>query len=169
ELVLRANYDQARALVNAREQAHLLLPVHRRMISDLERAGRVDRALEALPGDEELAARQAAGTGLTTPELAVLMAHSKITLKEEIVASSLPDDPWTSQVLRDYFPTPLRERFADRMVDHPLRREIVTTALVNEAVNRGGISFVYRAVEETGAAPEDVLRAYVIAREVFGL
>jgi glutamate dehydrogenase len=169
DLVLRDNYDQARALGTARAQARLLLPVHRRMISDLERSGRVDRALEALPSDEELAARGQAGAGLTTPELAVLMAYAKIVLKEEIVASSLPDDPWTREVLREYFPSPLRERFADRMADHPLRREIVTTALVNEAVNRGGISFVYRAVEETGAAPEDVLRAYVIAREVFGL
>ena len=42
-------------------------------------------------------------------------------------------------MLADYFPTPLRERFADRMAGHRLRREIVTTVLVNEVVNRGGI------------------------------
>ena len=72
-------------------------------------------------------------------------------------------------MLGDYFPTPLRERFADRMAEHPLRREIVITLIVNEAVNRGGTSFFYRAIEETGADPADVLRAYVVVREVFGL
>jgi glutamate dehydrogenase len=169
DLVLRDNYDQACALGNARAQSHPLLPVHRRLIEDFERAGRLDRTLEALPTDEELAARGEEGGGLTSPEFSVLLAYVKIVLEGEIVASSLPDDAWTREVLRDYFPTPLRERYADRMAAHRLRREIVTTTLVNEAVNRGGISFFYRTVEETGAAPEDVLRAYVVVRDVFGL
>jgi glutamate dehydrogenase len=169
ELVLQDNYDQARALGNARAQARALLPVHRRMINDLEKAGRLHRTLEALPSDDELAARAEAGQGLTSPEFSVLLSYVKIVLEGEIVPSSLPDDAWTRRVLHDYFPTPLRERFADGMTAHPLRREIVTTALVNEVINRGGISFVYRAVEETGASPEDVLRAYVIVRDVFGL
>ena len=36
-------------------------------------------------------------------------------------------------------------------------------------VNRGGITFVFRAMEETAATPEQVARAFVICREVFGL
>ncbi|MEN3304703.1 MAG: glutamate dehydrogenase [Micromonosporaceae bacterium] len=168
-LVLRHNYDQATALGNARTQTHSLLPVHRRLISDLERDGRLDRTLEAVPGDEELEVRFASGAGLTSPELAVLLSYVKIALEDEINASPLPDDAWTREVLRDYFPTPLRERYADRMDQHTLRREIVTTELVNEVVNRGGTSFVYRAVEETGASPADVIRAYVIMRDVYGL
>ncbi|HWH01512.1 MAG TPA: NAD-glutamate dehydrogenase [Pilimelia sp.] len=169
-LVLRDNYEQARVLGNATAQAHLLLPVHRRMITDLERAGHLDRALEALPGDDELQARGESGSdGLTVPEFAVLLAYVKIVLKREILASDLPDDPWTAEVLTGYFPTPLRRRFADRMPGHRLRREIITTALVNEVVNRGGLSFVYRAVDETGASAADVIRAYVVIREVYGL
>jgi glutamate dehydrogenase len=168
-LSLRDNYDQARALGNAREQALSLLPVHRRMLIDLERAGHLDRALEALPSDDELAVRGDAGTGLTAPEFAVLLAYVKITMDREVLASSLADEPWTTGVLARYFPTPLRERFAARMAGHRLRREIVTTALVNEVVNRGGTSFVYRAVEETGASAADVIRAYVVVRDVFGL
>ena len=169
DLVLRDNYDQACALGNARAQTRSLLPVHRRMISDLERAGRLDRTIEALPTDEELAARAEAGTGLTSPEFAVLLAYVKIVLEDEVVESSLPNDPWTAEVLAQYFPTPLRERCPDRMAGHPLHREIVTTSLVNETVNRGGTSFVYRAVEETGASAEDVIRGYVIVRDVYGL
>lgn len=167
ELVLRDNYEQARAINTAQAQAASLLPVHRRMINELERSGALDRALEALPTDEELAARTE--TGLTAPEFAVLLAYVKIVLEREIVGEGLADEEWTTDILVNYFPTPLRERFAGRMSQHRLRRDIVTTVLVNEAINRGGISFVFRAVEETAASAADVLRAYVVVREVFGL
>jgi glutamate dehydrogenase len=166
ELVLRDNYDQACALGNARAQAASLLPVHRRMLAELERSGGLDRRLEALPTDEDLQAR---GSGLTTPEFAVLLAYVKIVLERDVLADSLPDEQWTFEVLADYFPTPLRERFAGRMAGHRLRREIVVTQLVNEVVNRGGTSFVFRAMEETGASAADVIRAYVVVREVYGL
>jgi glutamate dehydrogenase len=169
ELVLRDNYDQAGALGNARAQARSLLPVHRRMIAEFERAGQLDRALEALPTDEEMDARAEAGQGLTLPEFAVLLAYVKILLSHEIVDSTVPDEAWTADVLRAYFPTPLGERYPDRMDEHPLRREIVTTQLVNEAVNRAGTSFFFRAIEETGASAADVLRAYVVIRDVYGL
>ncbi|HEX5598415.1 MAG TPA: NAD-glutamate dehydrogenase [Micromonosporaceae bacterium] len=167
QLVLRSNYDQARALGNARVQAASLLPVHRRMITDLERQGQLNRELEALPSDEELASRT--DGGLTRPELAVLMAYTKIALEQEVLEDSLADEPWTGKVLANYFPTPLRERYAGRMGGHPLHRDIVTTSLVNEVVNLGGISFIYRTTEETGASPGDVIRAYVVVCEVFGI
>jgi glutamate dehydrogenase len=168
ELVLRDNYQQATALGNARAQAHPLLPVHRRLLSELERAGRLDRTIEAMPTDEELAARFAAGGGLTSPEFAVLLAYVKIALEDELHDSAVPDEAWTHPVLVDYFPTALRD-YEELMTAHRLRREIVTTQLVNETVNRGGTSFVFRAMEETGASAADVIRAYVVVREVFGL
>jgi glutamate dehydrogenase len=168
-LVLRDNYEQAGALGNARAQALSLLPVHRRLLNDLEKSGQLDRALEALPGDDELAVRGEAGDGLTAPEFAVLLAYVKITLEKQILADVMVDEPWTTEVLANYFPTPLRERFASRMAGHRLRREIITTVLVNEVVNRGGTSFVYRAMEESGASAADVIRAYVVVRDVFGL
>ncbi|WP_432835916.1 NAD-glutamate dehydrogenase [Dactylosporangium sp. CA-092794] len=169
ELVLRDNYDQATALGNARAQSRSLLPVHKRLIADLERRGQLDRALEGLPSDEELDERAATGVGLTSPEFAVLLSYVKIVLEHEILDSDLPDEAWTNDILVEYFPTALRERFAEAMAEHPLRREIVTTAVVNEAVNRGGTSFFHRASEETGAGAADVLRASVVIREVYGL
>jgi glutamate dehydrogenase len=168
-LVLRDNYEQAAAVGSSTAQTRSLLPVHRRLIAELERKGRLDRLIEAMPTDEELAARAEAGGGLTSPEFAVLLAYVKIDLEDEIVKSTLPDDDWTATVLANYFPTPLRSRYADRMAGHALRREIITTVLVNEVVNRGGTTFVYRAVEETGATPDDVIRAYMIVRDVYGL
>jgi glutamate dehydrogenase len=167
-LVLRDNYGQATALGNALDQARSLLPVHRRVLTELERSGRLSRALEALPSDEELISRGAAGGGLCAPELAVLMAYVKIVLEDEVVESELPDEEWTNQMLVDYFPTQLHG-MAQQMQEHRLRREIVTTALVNEAINRGGITFVHRAVEETGSTAADALRAYVVVRDVFDL
>ncbi|MBO3736332.1 NAD-glutamate dehydrogenase [Actinoplanes flavus] len=169
ELVLRDNYAQAMALGNARSQAHSLLPVHRRLLTSLEERGELNRELEALPSDLELAARYENGEGLTPPEFAVLLAYVKISLERAVLADELVDEAWTTDVLSEYFPTPLRERFAGRMAGHRLRREIISTALVNEVVNRGGTSFVYRAMEESGASAADVIRAYVVVRDVFGL
>jgi glutamate dehydrogenase len=168
-LVLRDNYEQATALGNARSQAHSLLPVHRRMLTTLERSGQLNRELEALPSDKELAARYEAGEGLTAPEFAVLLAYVKISLEREVLADVIVDEEWTNGVLARYFPTPLRERFAARMAGHRLRREIISTALVNEVVNRGGTSFVFRAMEESGASAADVIRAYVVIRDVYGM
>ena len=82
----------------------------------------------------------------------MLLAYVKIALEEEILASAVPDEPWTPASVLEYFPTPLRERRADRMAGHPLRREIITTVLVNDVVNRGGISFVYRAMRRPARA-----------------
>ncbi|GAA3390103.1 NAD-glutamate dehydrogenase [Cryptosporangium minutisporangium] len=169
ELVLRDNYSQNEALGLARHLAPRLYGVHRRLIAELERSGRLNRALEFLPDDETADARAAAGEALTSPELSVLLAYVKIGLADDILASAVPDDPWCRPILRNYFPTALRDRYAKYAETHPLRREIITTAVVNEVVNHGGISFVYRAVEETGASPAEVVRAYAVVRDVFGL
>jgi glutamate dehydrogenase len=168
-LVLTDNYEQNIALGNARSQAERLITVHARLIRELERSGRLDRAIEFLPSDKVIAERAAAGRGLTSPELSVLLAYVKISLEAEVLASELPDEPRCRDILSDYFPTALRSRFRDQMAAHPLRREIVTTQVVNDTVNRGGSTFVFRAMEETGATAVDVMRAYLVVREVFGL
>jgi len=169
DLVLRDNYEQNVALGSARAQSHALLPVHRRLLDDLEKRGRLDRSLEFLPAAPALDERDAAGLGLTSPELGLVFAYVKMVLEDEITSTTLPDHPWLVESLVGYFPTPLRTRFPDRMVAHPLHREIVTTLVVNDMVNRGGTTYVFRAVEETGVATADVARAYLVARDVFGL
>jgi glutamate dehydrogenase len=169
EHVLRDNYEQNIALGTARRQAASMFGVHVRLLAELERAGRLDRAIEFLPGDEEIARRTETGIGLTSPELAVVLAYVKIRLEETLLASDLPDEPWCDTVLADYFPTPLREEYAAAMAQHPLRREIITTVVANEVVNRCGTSFLFRATEETGADVVDVVRAFLVVREVYGL
>jgi glutamate dehydrogenase len=143
--------------------------VHARYIRALEHAGKLNRELEFLPSEEDLAERKSGDVGLTAPEFAVLLAYSKITLYRELLHSDLPEDPYLSDELERYFPTPLRERFRDRMREHRLRREITATNVVNDLVNRGGTSFAFRLGEETGAPPPEIARAYTAAREIFGM
>src|SRR5215218_4158725 len=168
-LVLRDNYEQNVLLGNAREQAHAMLPVHRRLIRSLEKRGRLDRRLEFLPSEAQIARRHDEGLGLTSPEFSVLVAYAKLDLTDALLASDLPDDPWFRRTLAEYFPDELVKRYGDRLHEHPLRREIIVTSLANNIVNRGGITFAFRAQEETAATPVQVARAFVVAREVLGL
>jgi glutamate dehydrogenase len=169
DLVLRDNYEQNVLLGNARQQAHSMLPVHARLIRALEQRGDLDRELEYLPSDATIRRRHDENLGLTSPEFSVLVAYSKMTLAEDLLATDLPDDPWFHETLRDYFPDEIVSRYDDRLAAHPLSREIITTSLVNNLVNRGGITFAFRTAEETSAQPAQIARAYVVAREVFGL
>jgi len=168
-LVLRDNYLQTKALALAVTEAPAMLEVHSRQIRALERAGHIDRAVEFLPDAEMISERSAAGEGLASPELAVLIAYCKITLFHELVNSELPQDRYLAADLEAYFPTALRERFRERMPDHRLSREIIATVVANELVNRSGTTFEFRLTEETGATPADIVRAHIIAREVFDL
>ncbi len=165
--VLRDNTRQTRALVNASEQAVDMEEVHARFIRALEHAGDLDRGVEALPGDEELSERRAAGLGLTVPELAVLLAYAKVALTDDVLETGLPDDPDFTPVLVEYFPDDVRHEHAAVIAEHPLRREIVVTALVNGMVNRAGSTFVFRIAEETGATTDEIIRAHEAARALF--
>jgi len=168
-LVLRDNYHQTLALSNSRALAPQLLPVHARTMESLERTGRLNRKLEFLPDAEVVAERRAAERGLTGPELAVLLAHAKITVAEALLDSNVPEDPYLSKELERYFPTPLRDRFGEQMHSHRLRREIIVTSITNRMVNRAGISFVFRMQEEIGAPVPHIVRAHTIAQEIFDM
>ncbi|MGH8776470.1 MAG: NAD-glutamate dehydrogenase [Jiangellaceae bacterium] len=167
ELVLADNYGQNIALASGVAQAANLMHVHRALITKLEAKGKLDRALEFLPTDRQFAERSQAGRGLTSPELAVLLAYTKNTMYAELAASALPDDPYLRNALHAYFPNALRERYPDRIDEHPLRREIITTTVVNELVNQAGTTFGYRLGMETGGALEDLTRAHTVASVIF--
>ena len=169
QLVLKDNYGQNVAIATALVQGPAMLHIHARYMRDLEDSGHLNRELEFLPDDTELAARQAAGEGLTGPEFSVLLAYTKIWLAEQLLDSSLPEDPYLRNELYRYFPTPLRERFAAQMDEHPLRREIIATGVVNNFVNNAGTTFYYRIAEETGAVAQEIARAHTVARIVYDL
>jgi glutamate dehydrogenase len=168
-LVLRDNYGQTQVISVTGKVAPQLLDAQQRFMQFLEKSGRLNRAIEFLPPDEEIAERRIRGHGLSGPERAVMLAYSKIWLNDELVQSPLPDDPWVATALERYFPRLLREKFKDWMPLHPLRREIIATHVLNSMINRVGSTFVHRIGESTGARPFEIVRAYLLAREVFGL
>jgi glutamate dehydrogenase len=168
-LVLRDNVFQTQVLSVTGRIAPQLLDAQTRFMQFLEKAGRLNRTIEYLPMDEAIAERRAQGLGLTSPERAVVLAYSKIWLYDELLASPLPDDPWVATALHRYFPQALQSSFAAYMPRHPLKREIIATYVTNSMVNRVGSTFVHRLSETTGARPHEVVRAYLLSREIFGL
>jgi glutamate dehydrogenase len=168
-LVLRHNYRQNMALATARSQAESMLHVHARYLRKLVRDKRLNPEGDVLPSDRDLAERRSAGQGLTNPELSLLLAHTKIAAGQDVIASSLPDDPYLRRVLEGYFPEPLPVRFAGLMESHRLRREIIATIAVNEMVDYSGTTFLFRLSEETGASVPDLTRGWLVARDVFDM
>jgi glutamate dehydrogenase len=168
-LVLRDNYEQTQAISVTHDLGEAVLDDQARFMRALERAGKLDRALEGLPDDETIGDRHTAHVGLTRPELAVLMAYSKINLYADLLASDLPDDPLLIEDLVLYFPAPLRERFRAAMERHRLRREIVATVLTNNFLNRMRPASYWLLTEESGKPASDVARAFTIIREAFDL
>jgi glutamate dehydrogenase len=168
DLVLADNYDQNLALANAVAQAPALLHVHEDWMRALEGRGLLNRELEALPSRREVAARIERNEGLTGPELAVLLAYTKIVLADDLLASEIADDPFLRGDLYGYFPSRMRQGYRNAMEQHPLRREIVVTLLVNQLVNGAGMTYYHRLSGETAASADQLALANFLSREIFG-
>jgi len=168
QLVLRQNYLQPEAISITHSIALDLLSDHSRVMRSLEQAGKLDRALEFLPSDEVIAEREANQQGLTGPELAVLLAYSKMNLFTELVESDVTEDAYLQRELIAYFPKPLQEHYPEQIQTHPLRREIIATYITNSVLNRMGSAYVIRLQEDSGEAAPDIARAYTAARALFG-
>jgi glutamate dehydrogenase len=168
-LVLADNEDQNDLMGTSRANAASLLPVHADQIRYLARERGLNRELEALPSEKEIHRRTDAGLGLTSPELATLMAHVKLALKEDVLGTELPDQDVFASRLPRYFPTPLRERFTPEIRSHQLRREIVTTMLINDLVDTAGISYAFRITEDVGVSSIDGVRTYTAIDAIFGI
>ncbi len=167
ELVLLDNYDQTQMLSLEASVSQQTMDLFRHYIAELEKAGRLDRKLEYLPDDKTLMERKANNKPLTRPEIAILMAYCKMYLKQDLLASNIPDDPYFSKYLLTEFPKPLRENYLPQIEKHSLRREIVATQLCKAITDRMGINFVERLQRETGAATMFIVRAFVVAAEIY--
>jgi glutamate dehydrogenase len=168
KLVLYDNFCQTRTISLATAHAPQELELHRRYIEELEREGKLDRSLEFLPDEKALLERKALSKGLTSPEIAVLLAYTKMGVKAELLESHTLDEDYLTRVLESAFPKALRGRFAKFMQQHRLRREIIATKISNAMVNDMGVTFVFRLKTEIGADIASIARAYAIAHQVFG-
>ncbi|RLV60039.1 NAD-glutamate dehydrogenase [Parashewanella curva] len=169
EIVLQDCQDQTRSITVTQVRGVEQLKEQIRFIHYLEKEGKLDRALEFLPTEDELSERLAAGKSLTRPELSVLVAYAKMVLKEQLVTPEITEDELLSKLLVAYFPKKLQEQYTEKMTAHPLRGEIIATSLANELVNNMGLNFVQRMQDETGASVAEIGICYTIASEAFGL
>ncbi|MDX6752311.1 NAD-glutamate dehydrogenase [Geminicoccaceae bacterium 1502E] len=168
-LVLRDNVLQNLALSVGQALGDELADARAGLMRRLERRGRLDRGIEMLPSDAELAERRKAGGGMTRPEAAVLLSYAKMTLYDDILASELPDRVYFLNSLVKYFPRPLRKRYPEEIARHRLRREIIATLLANSLINRGLEVFVSQLGDQTGSSLTEIVMAFVVARDAFDL
>ncbi|MBG0739434.1 NAD-glutamate dehydrogenase [Paeniglutamicibacter antarcticus] len=168
-LVLNDNVEQNILLLVDRARVVEASPSYERLMDWLEISADLKRDIEALPSTATLKTRLESGQGLTSPELSVLLAYAKIELAGALTASDLADDPWFRKTLRSYFPSQLAERFDAELDSHPLRREIIATVVANDMINIGGITFAFRAMEETSMSEAVIARAFVAMREIYQL
>jgi glutamate dehydrogenase len=169
EACLENNYLQTLAISLAERRGTADVGFQQRLMRDLEKTGQLDRELEFLPDDMEIAEIQQQQLSFTRPELAVLLAYAKIDLYDALVASNVPDDPYFVRDLENYFPKTLLKNYPEEIASHRLRREIIATQLTNAVINRGGASMPVRLREETGRGAEEVVMAFTAAQAIFGL
>ena len=167
--MLRNNYLQTLALSLAERRGMEDFGFLQRLIQTLEARGLLDRTVEQLADDMQLAERRRRQQPFTRPELAVLLAYAKLSLYEDLVESAVPDDRYLGRELARYFPEPIGAQFPDALEHHRLRREIIATQLANSMINRGGPSLIVRIADQTGAAPAAIASAFAAVRDSYGL
>jgi glutamate dehydrogenase len=169
ELVLRDNYEQTQMLSLEASVSLQTMDLFRRYMNELEKKGRLNRELEFLPAEKALLERKANGQGLTRPELAILISYCKMFLKQDILASDIPEDPYFVKYLMMAFPMSLRKKYLAQMKEHSLRREIIATQLGKHITDHMGVNFVERLQRETGASVAFIMRAYIVAERIYGM
>jgi glutamate dehydrogenase len=164
ELVLDNNRSQSLAISLDELRSRESLDDFRDLMYALEKAGELDRASENLPSADVLLERREQGRAMARPELCVLLAYAKLSLKTHLLAGSLPDDPVAESYLLGYFPpAAMMAAGHETLSGHRLRREIITAQITNDLVGLMGAGFVTRLARDTGRSAVDVVRAWLIA------
>ncbi|SFP87998.1 NAD-glutamate dehydrogenase [Sphingomonas rubra] len=168
-LVLEDNRLQTLALSIAEAGGAAAMPSYVRAIEIFEAAGRLDRRVEGLAGNDDLLRRGQEGIGLTRPELAVLLATAKLAAQDAIENTDLGLDPALLPDLHAAFPPAMQQAFPTAIDEHRLRGEIVATKLANRLVNRLGILAPVELAEEEGVGMADIAAMFVAAERLFDL
>jgi len=167
-LVLSDNYYQTLSLSISQRRSQASMDVFISMMNYLSDRGGLRTDVEFLPDARTLQERIRSGKGFVRPELAILMAYSKMGLYRRILETDFPDESCFQNQLVEYFPTAMQQRFPDWIKRHPLRREIIATQFTNRVVDLLGMTFVHRKIQDTGASPIQVVRAALSALEIVG-
>ena len=162
QLVLEDNALQARALTLDGRRSAEAYDDFLFVLDHMLLTGAVDRA-SGLPTREELVVSPERHRGFPRPVLAVMMSLAKNWGFAELLKAPVLDSELVEPFLLRYFPPAIRERFADRLSAHPLRREILATAIINHIVNHAGIGLIPRLMVASGKDPGTIAGAYLMA------
>jgi glutamate dehydrogenase len=141
QLVLANNYAQSLCLSLEQRRASGNSADFLQIAEGLETVGFLERAVESFPQTKEILSRP--GQPITRPELAVLMASSKMYLSQQIQDSTelLREDYW-AYYLQAYFPEQIRKHYKEHLASHPLANEIKATIVSNKIINQAGCGFL---------------------------
>ncbi len=168
-LVLQDNYGQSLCLSLAQRASRRETRLFQSLLDQLVETERLRVDVENLPSPKVFEERIRNEAGLTRPELAILLAYTKMGLTRSLLETELPDEEHLQRHLLEYFPEALRERFPEAMQSHPLKREIVACQLTNQVVDRLGIAFLHGSARDTGASTQEVCRATLAALAILEL
>ncbi len=166
-LVLDNNYSQVQSIGVANAQMNSRGKEYSGLVGYLEKHAGLNRKLEFLPSHEALDERENKLQFLTRPEIAVLTSYMKMFLKKELVVADYILDDYLTPYLFSAFPQTLRKSHKDEITSHQLRKEITSTQIANSIVNLFGASFIYRLVDTSGASPSEVVKAAIIAKDIY--
>jgi glutamate dehydrogenase len=168
EAILYDNFLQAQIISQEAATSPRMIEAYSDLMDRLEREGILQRSIEALPTGEDMMQRAREARGMARPEISVLLSYAKMSLTEHLRASTLPDDDHFIDDLMGYFPRAIVERFSHHILQHPLRRELVSTIVANQVLNSQGSTYYSRMRTVSGSSAAMIVRAYRIARMVTG-
>ncbi|AGA65222.1 NAD-specific glutamate dehydrogenase, large form [Liberibacter crescens BT-1] len=169
DIVLRNNYLQSLAISLEQRRGISMMREFSQLINVFEEEGVLNRQIENLPDANVFKERCRSQKPLTRPEIGVLLSYAKLTLSEHLMQNDLIDDPWFLKLLFNYFPLKMHKLYANDIINHQLKREIIAAVLANAIINYGGPCFAVSLAKATDSSPVNVVRAATIAYEGYGL
>lgn len=168
-LVLLNNDRQTSALNFTWHYAKKNVKQHADLIEYMEKNRGMDPVAEGLPTVSALKERVGESEGLTMPEICALFSHTKLMLRDQLGVDGLLQDPGLKPYLFDYFPKILQDRYGDLIEQHNLANEIINTVLINNLSADMGVTFVNTMRRELKVTVLEIVRAYVVVVQIFGL
>ena len=158
-LVLKSNKDQARAISLEHSWGAEHLHLHEQVAAFLEKQSFLNREEEVIPTAEGFKKIKEKGRHLSRPEVSVLISFSKLYLKKVLLDLPLTSLKKWEPYLMNYFPKVLQEDYKPFILDHPLKKEIVITEVINHFVNCLGLGGALVLMESDRI--EDLLNFFI--------
>ncbi|MGC8768771.1 NAD-glutamate dehydrogenase domain-containing protein [Calditerrivibrio sp.] len=162
KLVLRDNFEQSRILsIEAINAENNILP-YKEAANYLKDIGLLNFEIEKIEFIKE-------NRGITRPELAVLMAYTKLFLFDKILEDVDINEPILKKLYESYYPKTLLEKYGHSIYEHKLIKEILATVMVNKFVNQFGFVNYLNLHNLYGKDFYRIMLRYFQAEELFNL